>query len=600
MDGILPRQPLPTNSIEDDKDLYMEAGGRSIPTSFRESMSAAYDLANLDSGLGLYRRWRDMNKVEDEGGDVLMPQELNRMFPQMETPFTRPTTVRVAQEMAKRIEEKRAMEESIAKGPQGMFYGMARFGAGLAPHAIDPLEIGAGLVAGAGLGYIAELGWAGKNAITLAMTAARPTAGQLAIRLAVENAVTNAAQETAAVSMAHREGQEYTFADAMKNVALTTVAGVGVHMGGRYVIGKAAGFMRGLGERAEDTGMRSAFAQTAMDRSVDVDPIIRDHVIESSGRTTGTNRFLGAARAYTPIERFEDLHGRQLYHGSPEARGSFADSTKVVIEDDFGTGIYLTDNHDVANGYAARKGSDVDGKVFEMSAKEDLNLINLEKPLDPEGPAAEALRPVLEESFGKRGAELMLQDHTGKQILEGIRSNIEAGRLPEDMFDTVSARLHEAGFDGYRHEGGQFMGVDGQRHNVVMLFDHPEHPGVDKLQEHGAVPADRDVIPEMTQEEHRQLAERLNSHKSDAMYDPVDEQALDEHLANPHQDPDLPQLEAELKETMDELKDLREQGFAVEDEKVAEQVAEIKKVGDEEDFATKGMANCMLMGGDVG
>lgn len=177
---------------------------------------------------------------------------------------------------------------------------------------------------------------------------------------------------------------------------------------------------------------------------------------------------------YAPLDVDQPTGGRVFYHGTKATMERLSDAdvySTSKVENLYGEGLYLTDNPNVARGYAQGKGRGASGKV--LSAKlNDLNLVDLEKPL-PDAAwevYAKQLANYLDET------ELAeLRGGSGKKVFERLREALADEQMPVSevqlIYGDLNYELSTKGIDGLRHEGGGFRGQKYGPHNVVILFE---------------------------------------------------------------------------------------------------------------------------------
>lgn len=537
-------QPLPIQGVglPNRPEYFQSQAGDNIPSPFWMSAEAAAKRSGMDTpfgsafGPGALLRGRVQDEMEAQGGKKLSPEELNKLYPDMESPFTQPTTRLVAQYLADQEQERRNLEYITSKGPEGKFYDLARFGAAMIPHALDPINYAGSVLTG---GLFKAGGILQGAGIT-----------KEAGRVFAENVLANAASEIPVHMQNERELQKYGVGDSFENVFTGALGGVGFHFGLKGIakgFGKAVEFLDRTPKAAE-VAQKSALAQFANDKTPDVSPILKDNVNEINGKT----RTGGAEYTFTLLANSGD---RDFYHGSPTQGVDFKTSEKAPIGEFFGPNtIDLTDNPNVANGAAARKVSDADGRVYRVRLNDDLNLIDLEKPLD------EKVTSILNE-YIKDSSDFAFTEK-GMDAFDEIRNSISNGDLPPEAMAELTAKLNEAGYDGVRYEGGNLLGVEGQKHNLVTLFD-PAQTGdaAGKITETGSIAPDPSIVHAPTAEDAKALAQEKASFKADASYDAKVREQLQEFIDNPLPDRDLGKLKLDEETGLESLGALKEQGY---------------------------------------
>lgn len=178
----------------------------------------------------------------------------------------------------------------------------------------------------------------------------------------------------------------------------------------------------------------------------------------------------------------DDVAGRQWYHGTimglrdpNEFNYSMADPGALWFQ-----GFYLTDNPNVAAGYANRRQEQVvgfdrpPGAVLRIRLPQETRLLDLEKPLPPDARAA--IETVIQELMPKKLSELPFSTAPASRIINNLKAwwdlSIERGEGTWiDLPNAIQDALIEAGYDGFSHEGGALTG--GEKHNVAILWGAP-------------------------------------------------------------------------------------------------------------------------------
>jgi hypothetical protein len=566
-------QAIPINQTPGDESYYYSRMGDEIATSFNDQINASIKstIEELPT-TSLFRR-----SVNDfERGKKLDPNEANRLFPEVETPFTEPVSYGVAEEIANRTRERNELRSVISRGPQGFLPGAARLGSSLVINMLDPVNIGASLLT-SGVFSAARIG--GLVAETSYLGRAMGTSFG---RNVIEGAIGSAAGEGVVAYRNEQEHQDYSAFDLMKNVAIGSFGYAGLHWLGskafRFVQPKVKSYLYGVSPETAAKAEATAVGQFAMDRPVDVHPIVDEARMRTSGdsiRVPGKYSNLPEYK-YSPMERPD----RPMYAATPDTSSNWSEGKFYTIEQDFGSGRYFTDNPIVANNHSGKEV--VKGRFVQTDLK-DANLINLEKPL-PENLKA-LVEPLLKEG---RVAEPDILNKSGKEVLESVRTAVSLGTLPETALDDLGQAFKQAGLDGYRHEGGQFYRSENAKHNVVMLFDHEKAtPGQE-------FSPDPQIIPRMTEEKLTQILDEQNSFKNSILHDEQAHQDLKDIIDNPPPDLDRIALEKETQGLEDLVNGLKDQGALDEaDLKVLEDLKKLAVDSQAEDEAVKMAISCV-------
>lgn len=176
------------------------------------------------------------------------------------------------------------------------------------------------------------------------------------------------------------------------------------------------------------------------------------------------------AYSYTPVDTSKPVSSR-FYHGTKAGLSSIGEADPEQygqVGAKYGAGLYLTDNPEVAAGYAATKGKGAVGRI----APADLNnakLINLDKPLPPN------VQEVFDQVKVHYGDEVVPRTGaTGKEVFAKLQEDMADGLLTEgdaqDIYADLAIKLKDKGYDGFLHKGGDFKGKQYGPHNVAIVF----------------------------------------------------------------------------------------------------------------------------------
>lgn len=605
--ALTPEQaPISVTETPSDPDYYFKQFGNDLQTSYWDSLKAAATegFSNMPTiGISRSNQLDDLEKAAP--GPKVSPNELNRKYPEMDTPFTESTNWLVADEMARRARDRHELASIIDRGPQGGLYGVGRFAAGFAGGALDPLNLGAALATG----FAAE-------AVGLTEGLASASMGRYAATRFGEGVVGSAVPEALSAHAAVKEGQNYGVGDYVSNVLMSGAGYAGISTGLKFGAPKIAEFF-GRTPKVDEAAKSSATAQLATDRQVDVQPLAKDMTKEANGSAQIPADRVSSVRDYhyDPIMESDQVRDRAFYHGAGDSMGNFKEVPKGPIEENFGHGVYLTDNPVVANAHAASTFADANGKIFKVGVdKADLNLINLDKNVQ-HGPVRDIIEGYLDEQKNRKPGELTDGGEkavvargktpaapnpfeggaTAKEALSRVQDMIREGRLPADALDEIASRLKSAGFDGYVHEGGEFMGESNAPHNIMQLFD-PEKTGDAGgiAQETGQFQPDREMVKPPSAISYEDLAREKASPENHIDHDPQAAQELEEMTKRPPKVIDLPDLEEHENEALKELQRLHEAGqLHPEEAKAMERLQEMEKEAQDEQKIIKEGSACL-------
>lgn len=572
--GVLPSTPPPDFNTEPDDSRLREQ----IPGEVRrgDQLEAAYELSKSEAWTNLFGQ-EVVRREQAKNGKKLTPQELNELYPELDEKFNSPFTHVEAQSIVDRYHERRRLESIIQSGPSDAVSWVGNLGAALMAHVTDPLELVANVGMTAGLGYLGRAAGLGSRFAKLGR------AERAALGVFAENVVSQAALEPVHQYMTKDELQEQTVADVFHSIALSSVGFSALH----YGVHRLA---RLFPERTEGLAHESAVGQLVSDRRPQVEPIL-DAAIDTK-RVTPKGIYDGQRVPYEfRVLDDADIKGRGFYHGTGVMVTDILKSDRLPVGEDLGNGLYLTDNPNVANGVGGAAGSSADGAVFQVGV-ENLRLIDLDKPAV--GPIKELLREQLAKALGDgmpnyaaadrylnakpffQRSFSALADHTvaltepslaanrglsgGRSLREAmdvLREAIADNRIEREVFDDLAHLLSEAGYDGYRHSGGNPYDLDSQ--NVIMLFDPEKSVKDGKLQALDVQPANKSAVGNPSAEAVRQFGEERNSYRAGIDHDPDEFRKFEELEAMPKPQPTgdyVQQLEDQAIAALDQMEKL--------------------------------------------
>lgn len=200
---------------------------------------------------------------------------------------------------------------------------------------------------------------------------------------------------------------------------------------------------------------------------------VRPGGVPGGERPAGASAGIGGYH-YRPMDITEGTGGREFFHGTKAPIDKLKDADVwqySQIGNLYGEGLYLTDNPKVAASYSERKGAGSTGRVFPAKLA-DLSLVDLEQPLPPQAI----------EAFKRAASDYLPSDmdyaQSGKKIFSEIKEGMRDDGLTTtdaaDVYNSIATALSDAGYDGFRHEGGAYRGKDFGKHNVVVLFENEE------------------------------------------------------------------------------------------------------------------------------
>jgi len=175
----------------------------------------------ITSRLGELSKERDVQIQAEtqrsiDEGRLQQPESLNELYGELNLKFDRPMTEGEARLLADNKRAEMIRQSIISKGPAGVLPGLAKFGAGLAAMAVDPLEVGSM--------FIPVVGVSGR----LAATARFGKVGGRVLVGATEGFVGSALTEPIYYGLSRQQQLDYTMSDALLNVGLGFAFGGGI------------------------------------------------------------------------------------------------------------------------------------------------------------------------------------------------------------------------------------------------------------------------------------------------------------------------------------------------------------------------------------
>ena len=562
--------PLFTGEDETRPDLFDQV---EFESTFQQSLSASFDLSQLDSTVISIARQTTLRDAEEKGGTERPTNELNEMFKDQGITFERPMNLRAASLIADRRKDRANLQNVIDRGPQGGFYGIAKFGASLLPHALDPIDFAVGIAAG-GLLSAATKGTRFGQAIGAGV---KNRQGLQAFKYnAVEGALGNIAVEPLVMVANQQEFIDYGIEDAFINATAGAVGFAGI----RFAGGKAVNLINRI-PALKERSLRSSISSTGADKKIKSGEFVQQYLNEVSG----SQEKLAKGKSTYEFRPLDDLsvQDRRLYVPLREPSNSLSGvSTTKAITDDLGDGVYITDNPNVANGVAASHFNESNGVIIEVAAKE-LRLLDLDGkiPNEIKGLARKELLGDFDTATG-----------TVREAIDTIQNKIKNGELAEEVMEEVNSALKAAGFDGYRGVQARYMGTEMPPSNQLMVF--PE--SMKKIKQTSQFDSDPKKVPGLSQEKIKDLQdEYADPARSNFDYDTelraeMQQQATIQHARTP-KEVEIRKAEDTLLEEVEALE--RQELLTADDKKLFDQIKEAKSKSEDIDIATKAALICM-------
>lgn len=176
--------------------------------------------------------------------------------------------------------------------------------------------------------------------------------------------------------------------------------------------------------------------------------------------------------------------------GSDKIRSESVSSSFADIEGLVGSGVYTSDFKPVTKTYADKRSRKTGTPtVYEIEAKNLRNIINGDKPLQPDVSAAllRAVGSEFPEIAARLAKDVESPEATFKSAMRDLvrhaKNHAEENEYPKSeyamMYQGVEAALRAAGYDAVTHVGGLHAGGGKELHRVMVMFDpRGEYAGV--------------------------------------------------------------------------------------------------------------------------
>lgn len=514
------------------------------------------EMAMKDTAIISFARMKALKEL-DNGSKKLSPVELNKKYPNMPRPFTESMNEAQAQFVVDQQIERAELAHKINQGPDGFFYGTLNFLGGMIPHAMDPVEFGAGYMmapvlglAAAGTRVGATLGITQKAATGLLAkagfrsvpTMAGATTAQRFGHAAIEGTLGNIAAEIPIAAASTKDMTDYTAMDAFMSTAGGAVGFTGVRFGAAKVIQ----MLKRLGVDSHAVAQQVGMAQALDFKRLELDPLLRDYALETSPKPpSGLDIEIGGVRDY----QYRPLEGPisdKTFYISSERMGPLKPEYMATLHEDFNfksRQLQLSDSVFVANAAAARKVNQLSGGIYEVNLK-DAKLANLD--LLPDEKMKRVFRGIMDD-IGIR--KMDLESKTSKQLIDDLKQDVELGRLPEKAMDRLQERMELEGFEGFYHDGSQFYGIPHGRHNAVTLFDSAKK----KMDFKKLHKADRRAVPRITESDRIKLAEEMQAPNRRIDWDQETHDAVNKFMDKPLSDREAGEVKSDYQSVKDRL-----------------------------------------------
>lgn len=397
------------------------------------SIKSAYDLAKEET-LGAFLDVQlGKSEAESKSNKMISASEANKMFPEVEESFKEDVNIEVARFLAKRQRKKRLLEAKMALGPNDFLQSTLNFGSSFAAQMSDPVNIGAGMAAGAGLaGAVARLPFVG-SAVQAGLRS-----GPISASLTREF-IGNLAIEPLNIAGARAAQDRITLSDSVMNVTAGTLMGGMLDFG----ISKAFNFGKDFKNGKVQDKFNAAKGQLDGDTSVRLD---KPGDLDINSRINFDKINIDTNFTFKKFNSSRIPRAFKSTSSSIDVSGIKGNIKSSLSTDKF---VQLTDNPKKAVksvlGTSKKK-----GRVIETNS-EDLNLIDADRDFSVQ---PKDIQDFMKNDLGKSKGTL-------KQAIDSTPTS----KSPE-VLSKLENTITEKGFDGFHFVDKD---VSGDKSNVFNL-----------------------------------------------------------------------------------------------------------------------------------
>ena len=551
---------------------FVEDTGPDIGT-----FDAAFDLAMMDtfvsnvarSGIDTFGISGSLDELAKTTSKVLTPDEANKLYMDVEKPFSQPINEAVAFHLNEEGKKRKLLQEKIAQGPGGSFYkGAMNLGAGIVAHALDPVEFGVGAFTGMALGKlgaVAATGKFGQGAVKAGQVLSK---GGFAAE-AAEGVIGNAILEYPMYSYSQEAQVDYTMEDAFISIVGGGLAApVAIH-------GIKSGFnaLKKISPDSFGLGLKTSIGQFN-DGKIPSPEIIANQHKELMFKLAPAAE--GSVRAnYSFSQANADTIKTNPVYFSP-TQANYAEGGSRVIGDYMGDGYYMTDNPSYANNMATHPLEGVSSNVIEMDVK-DLNIKDADIPDRAFIDSLDLPREI---------SDILYEVDTIKDAQNYIRNAIDEGVLEDADFELFMREVNNKGADGLKFTD------EANGHNG--LFVYPVSFG--KSKELGRFDADPANAPMPDKVKLEQQAKQADNNVFE--HDKAAQKEYDE-LPDP-KDIAPEERKVIVDDTLKTLEDMEQLGLIDDPDDLAiiKKIKEDKQTTESLLEAAQDFANCIISGAD--
>lgn len=471
-------EPLVADEQRDDSDKRI-----GYSPSTLDVLSMSFDIGYEENFTGSGLRILKQMELEDSGGPLVDPEVLNAKYPNLQHSFTEPMNEKQAAYIAER-QDTQSKRGSIMARYEGS--AVVPFIGSLAGGIIDPVGIGVGILTGVGAAGVAgKLGYTAYKTSKTAMVA--------------EALISTAAQEPLSYMATTGENMPYTMEDTAFNAVTNVVGELGIRKGVPYVYGKAKNYLSNLKGSQLDVVDTAAFNQISADKNISIDVLNKTFVQEG-----------GLSKSGVPNDVYKPT-GKNFV-ATTRSGFDLQKSETYKIHDDYGPGVYVTDNPTIANGHAARNTGDQLGDIVELEIDPNARYVELSEKIDES--VRNEIAPIAKNVMSVKSFNEDFPNMTMKEFLDVIDEKINSGAVRDSTLIEVQERVKDAGFDGYKHNSKEFMGTKVEPSEIKILFNS------EKIKEKSRAQGNNKLVYAPDKKTMDAEALRVQSMENDMDYDP--------------------------------------------------------------------------------
>lgn len=180
---------------------------------------------------------------------------------------------------------------------------------------------------------------------------------------------------------------------------------------------------------------------------------------------------------HTPIDLSKSVEGTTVYHGTKADIPNISEADVIQYGNEsslYGPGLYLTDNYNIATGYAEARGGKTAASKVLTGKLGNVRLLDLEQP------ATRKVVQLFDDTL--KEFEVTAEGSTTGDLYDQLAGVLKDNDLTKgdaaEVLQGLQVSLEDMGFDGFKHTGGlrTAKGKAEGKHNVTILFDtgHPD------------------------------------------------------------------------------------------------------------------------------